>query len=114
MPETKVEYIFKDAYGYRLRGTVQEWDEDDGVWEPLDISSFTTKEFIIKKPDGSTVTVDATFETDGQDGVLIYILPLDSTLFDQVGFYDWQAILANAAQYFPTEIQGFKIDDPIT
>lgn len=113
MPETKVEYIFKDAYGYRLRGTVQEWDDVTDTWTPLDISSFTTKEFIIKKPDGKEVTVPAEWETDGKDGVLIYILPVDSTLFDQVGFYNWQAILANAAQYFPTEIQGFRIDDAI-
>lgn len=113
MTETKVEFIFKDAYGYRLRGTVEEWDEDDDVWAPIDISSFTTKEFKIKKPDGTLVTIPADFETDGEDGVLIYIIPSGSTLFNQVGFYDWQAILANAAQYFPTEIQGFKIDDAI-
>lgn len=113
MAETKVEYIFKDAYGYRLRGTVQEWDDDTDAWTPLDISSFTTKQFKIKKPDNVTVVIDASFETDGTDGVLIYVIPSGSTLFNQVGFYDWQAILANAAQYFPTEIQGFRLDDPI-
>jgi hypothetical protein len=113
MTETKVEFIFKEAYGYRLRGTVEEWNESAGAWAAIDISSFTTKQFKIKKPDGVTVTIPADFETDGTDGVLVYVIPSGSILFNQVGFYDWQAILANAAQYFPTEIQGFKIDDPI-
>ena len=113
MTEGKIEFIFKETYGYRLRGTVEEWDETLNVWSVIDISSFTTKQFRIRKPNGITVTVPADFETNGTDGVLIYIIPSGSTLLDQVGFYDWQAILANTTQYFPTEIQGFKIDDPI-
>lgn len=113
MTESKVEFIFKEAYGYRLRGTVEEWNETIGAWAAIDISSFTTRYFKIKKPNGVTVTLPASFETDGTDGVLIYTVPSGSTLLDQVGFYDWQAILANDAQYFPTEIQGFDIDDPI-
>ncbi len=113
MAETKIEYLFKNAYGYELKAIIEEWDSTTSAWVIVDISGFTTTDFKIKKPDDSIVLLSASFDTDGTDGVLVFTLPLDSTLFDQVGFYDWQAILANGNQFFPTAIRGFKVDDDL-
>jgi hypothetical protein len=38
----------------------------------LDISSATNKQIILKKPDGSSQICDASFFTDGQDGLIYY------------------------------------------
>ena len=113
MTESNFEYIYKDGYGYQLRATIQTYNETTRLWEAADISGFTTKQFKIEKPDREDVTVDASFETDGTDGVLIYTLPEGSTLFDLVGWYQLQAILSNATQYFPTSKVGFTVDDSL-
>lgn len=52
--------------GTLLRGTVKE----NGV--VVDISSATAKKFKLKPPDGPSIVVDASFETNGTDGVLVY------------------------------------------
>ena len=113
MTESNFEFIYKDAYGYQLRATIQTYNETTQLWEVANISGFTTREFKIEKPDRTDVIVPADFETDGTDGILIYILPLDSTLFDQVGWYQMQVILSNATQHFPTSKVGFTVDDPL-
>lgn len=38
----------------------------------VDISSYTTRQFIFKSPSGVKTTKTATFDTDGTDGVLKY------------------------------------------
>jgi len=103
MTETKLEFIFEDAYGYQLKATVTEWNETSGIWEASDISSFTTKQFRIKKPDGSFQTVGADFETDGTDGILVKTVTSAMKLLNQVGWYNMQIILSNELQYFPWE-----------
>jgi hypothetical protein len=45
---------------------------EDGDGTAVNISTATTKEFVFRKPDGSTITRDATFSTDGSNGVLYY------------------------------------------
>ena len=52
--------------GTIIRLTVKE----DGV--AVDLSSATTKELVFKKPNGTTVSKTALFETDGTDGILQY------------------------------------------
>lgn len=42
--------------------------------EPVDISTYTTRQFIFTKPDGTEVTKTATFDTDGTNGVLRYVV----------------------------------------
>lgn len=44
---------------------------DDG--EGVDLSTATLKQFIFKKPDGTTVTKTAAFSTNGADGKLRYV-----------------------------------------
>lgn len=113
MPETRIDFIFKEAYGYEIKTTVVEWDEATSTWVASDISSFTTRNFEIKKPDGTPVTVAADFETDGTDGVLVKTITEAMGILNQVGFYNLQAVLSNASQYFPTQIVGFDVDDPL-
>jgi hypothetical protein len=113
MAESNFEFIYKDAYGYQLRATIQEYDEATELWVPSDISIFTTKQFKIEKPDGASVTLTALFETDGTDGILFYLQLGSSDLFNQAGWYRMQAILSSGTQYFPTSEVGFKVNKPI-
>lgn len=55
----------------------------------LDISSATNKQLIMKKPDGSSQAYDASFFTDGKDG-LIYYRTREGDL-NQAGTYIVQA-----------------------
>ena len=64
-------------YGSVGRLTVTE----DGT--AVDISSYTTRQFIFKKPDGEQVTKTAAFDTNGVNGVLAYTI--EDGLFDQAG-----------------------------
>ena len=57
----------------------------------LDVSSATTKQLIIKKPNGVKITGDASFQTDGTDG-LIYYRTVAGDL-DQAGTYNVQAYI---------------------
>ena len=44
-------------------------DQDDAA---VDVSGATTKEIVFERPDGTSVTRDATFLTDGTDGIVEY------------------------------------------
>jgi len=57
----------------------------------LDISSATTKNIIIEKPDNTLITASATFLTDGKDG-LIYYRTVAGDL-NQAGVYNVQAYI---------------------
>lgn len=51
------------------------WDarllvRQDGV--ALDISSYTTRQYLLRDPSGNEATVTAAFATDGTDGLLSY------------------------------------------
>jgi hypothetical protein len=61
-----VEEIHEDDIGTKFLLTVK-----DGT-SAVDISSATTKQIIFEKPDGTTLTKDATFDSDGSDGKIYY------------------------------------------
>ena len=113
MTELKMEVLFKAAYGYKLEFIIQEWNETTEAWAAADISSFTTLQFVIERPDGTKVTKDADFETDGTDGILSATLTEADGVFTQKGYYQVQAILATTTQHFPTSVYGFDVDDPL-
>ena len=113
MSDLKFEVVFKTAYGYKLEFTIQQWNEITSAWEAADISSFTTLQFIIERPDSTKVTKTAAFETDGTDGILSATLTEADNVFTQKGYYKVQGILATAIQYFPTSIYGFDVDTPL-
>jgi hypothetical protein len=112
MPETRIDIIFKEAYGYQLRAEIVEWDRTTEAWVAADISSFTTHDFEVIKPDGTSFTQTGNFETDGTDGILISTA-IAMGVLDQGGDHKAQVILSNASQYFPTSIFTFFVDNPL-
>jgi hypothetical protein len=87
-------------YGTELRITVK---DDDVV---VDISAATSTEFLIRKPDGTLLTVTADFYTDGTDGVLTYTTVEGDT--DIVGLYKFQARIALGGVFY-TSWATFKV-----
>lgn len=74
-------------YGSVGRLTVTE----DGA--AVDISSFTTLQFIFRAPDGEQTTKTAAFDATGTNGVLAYTI--ESDLFDEAGAW---AVRARASK----------------
>lgn len=73
-------------YGYTK--TITFLDEDGSA---LDISTYTTKSFILVPPDNVRKSITAAFDSDGTDGVLTYTfadgdvhIPGDWTVFARV------------------------------
>jgi hypothetical protein len=88
-------------YGTELRITVK----DDGV--VVDISAATATDFLIRKPDGSLLTVAADFYTDGTDGVLTYTTVEGDT--DAAGLYKFQAKITLGGVFY-TSLATFKVN----
>lgn len=91
--------IHKDDYGWTGKIRVVQ----DAVAQ--NISTYTTRQFIFRKPSGAIATKTATFATDGADGVLQYAV--ESGLVDEVGGWQVQArisksgvVLTSAPIYF--------------
>lgn len=74
-------------YGSVGRLTVTE----DGT--AVDISSFTTLQFVFRGPDGEQTTKTAAFDTNGVNGVLAYTI--EDGLFDEAGAW---AVRAKASK----------------
>lgn len=81
MSESKV---FVGDIGTVIEMTVT--NQDDAV---VDLSTATTKQIILKKPDGTKLTKTASFVTDGTDGKLSYTTA--SGDIDQSGPWQLQA-----------------------
>lgn len=65
---------------------------EDGV--AVDVSDATTMTLTLRKPDGSTVTKDLSFKTDGTDGIVSYtFLAAD---LDVPGTWKYQAYIETA------------------
>lgn len=87
-------------YGTEIRITVKENDV------AIDISSSSITEFLIRKPDGTLLTVNADFYTDGTDGVLTYITVDGDT--DIAGTYKFQARITMGGLFY-TSWATFKV-----
>lgn len=72
----------------------------------VDISSYTTLQFIFRKPDGTTVAKPASFLTDGSDGILTYTV--EAGLIDVVGSWYVQARLSKTGAQLTGEAILFK------
>jgi hypothetical protein len=72
-------------------GTNIELTVKDETNTVVDISTATTKQLIFRKPNGTLLTKNATFTTDGTDGK-IYITTVAGDL-DQVGVWYTQAYI---------------------
>jgi len=74
----------------------------------VDISSATsTKQIILKKPDGTKLTNSATFSSDGTNGVMYYTT-VDGDL-DVAGIWKLQGKVVITAGTFSTDIYSFKV-----
>ena len=72
-------------------GTVVEVAVKDENGAALDVSTATTKDIILKKPDGTMLTKAASFTTDGSDGMIEFTSL--ATDFDKPGDYRLQAYI---------------------
>lgn len=97
--------VRKNAIGVKIDVTVKE----DGT--AINLSSVTTKNYIVTKPDGTTqVTWAASFITDGTNGQLRYTTV--SGDLDQVGRYQLQVDLAFPSSFTGrTDIGTFYVED---
>ena len=74
----------------------------------VDISSATsTKQIILKKPDGTKLTNTATFFLDGTDGIMYYST-VDGDL-DVPGVWKLQGKVVITAGTFSTDVYSFKV-----
>ena len=74
----------------------------------VDISSATsTKQIILKKPDGTKLTKAATFLSDGTDGIMYYST-VDGDL-DVPGVWKLQGKVVITGGPFSTDIYSFKV-----
>lgn len=93
-------------------GTIIEVTIKDGA-SVLDISSFTTKQFIFKRPDNTTVTKNASFSTDGSDGKLRYTIVSGDLNQQGLGNTDnpWklQVYLATVTNNWRSDIISFDV-----
>lgn len=67
--------------------------EDSGT--AIDISGASAMQFLVLKPDGTTATWTAAFDTDGTDGVIKYTTVADD--LDQAGVWYIQAKITFAS-----------------
>lgn len=95
------ENIQVDDYGWVGKLTCQQ----DGT--AVDISSYTTKQFILTDPDGTAATKTALFDTDGTDGVLKYTT-VDGDI-DTAGNWHVQARIAKAGSELTSDPVAFYV-----
>lgn len=88
-------------YGTIIYGTIS---DSSGT---IDISSATTKQIILLRPDGTKVQEDATFVTDGTDGRLSYTI--QSTDFSLAGIWRVQWYIVMTSGSWKTDIKTFKV-----
>ena len=86
-------------------GTVLEVEvrEDDVA---LDVSDATTKQILLRKPDGTTVAKTATFSSDGTDGRIRYVT-VEGDL--TAGRWAIQGKVVTPSGTWATEIEAFKV-----
>ncbi len=103
--------IFKTDYGHTLDVEVNEYDELTGSSSPADLSLYTVKKIIIKKPDGTVVFLDAEIPSGiGFESHLEATTP--SGLLSAVGYYIGTVLLENELQQFHSSEFGFNVTLP--
>lgn len=73
----------------------------------IDISSADTKQIILKKPSGSTLTKTAVFTTDGSDGKIQYVI--ESGDVDEVGTWKIQGKVVIGSYEWHSNFESFKV-----
>ena len=99
--------IRKDDIGTIFRGTI--CDQDGDV---VDVSGATTKQLHILRLDATSLEEDASFYTDGTDGILQYTT-VDGDI-NICGVYKLQWYVVLPAGSWKTNIVTFKVHDNLT
>ncbi len=73
----------------------------------VDLSTSTAKSIVIKKPDGTSTSYTATFETDGTDGIVYYNCATSD--LDIHGIYQIQAHIVFGSRTFRSTIESFRV-----
>lgn len=79
--------------------------KDDDV--AVDLSTATTKQLIFRKPDGTKLTKNASFVTDGTDGKLKYVSV--SGDLNEAGYWKLQAYIAIGSNAWKTNTTIFRV-----
>jgi hypothetical protein len=93
--------IHKDMVGVQFIVTIT----DNNVVE--DISSASVKQLWFKKPNGTLLTKDATYVTDGTDGKIYYTS--ESGDLNDDGTWELQGYVVQGSSIWYTDIQCFKV-----
>ena len=88
--------------GTIFRVTIQDSNE-----VAVDISDATGKNIIFKKPDGSNIVKDATFYTNGADGIIQYTAV--SGDIDAIGAWKIQAQVTTPSGFWSSSFETFKV-----
>jgi len=97
------EDIHVDDYGWIGKLTLQQ----DGT--ALDISSYTTLQYILKDPSKVTSTKVAAFDSDGTDGILKYTIAAAD--IDEVGNWYVQARVSKIGAVLTSDWHQFQVQD---
>jgi hypothetical protein len=74
---------------------------------PFDVSRASLVQYLFQKPDGSMLTVNASFVNDGTDGQVVYITgPSD---FDQPGTWSHQVYIVIGSSHKYSNTTRFKV-----
>lgn len=107
------EIFKKTSYGHSIEFQMVNIDDITKEVEVVDLSSFTDVDFIIERPDGTTVELTGGFITDGTDGWIKATVTAGDGVFTQIGHYKVEPILSNATSYFPAEIITIYVGQPL-
>lgn len=73
----------------------------------VDVSTAVSQELTFLKPDGTKITVNTSFLTDGTDGVIQYLTEIND--LDQDGTWKLQAHIVLPTGEWYTDIESFKV-----
>jgi hypothetical protein len=96
--------IRKNDIGTIFYGTIL--DQDSSA---ADLSSATTKQIKLLRPDGTSVEKDASFQTDGTDGILEYTTVSGDLSVCGVWKIQWYVVLSGGT--WRTDVKTFKVYD---
>lgn len=83
-------------------------DQDDVA---IPIQTATVKKFYFRKPDGTEISVNASFFTDGSDGILVYQTIADQ--INQIGVWSLEPYVEITAGHFTGSTVKFLVKDII-
>lgn len=94
--------LIKSNYGSTIVLTIK--DQDGAV---VDVSGASAKTITFRKPDGSSVTKNLSFTTDGSDGKVEYTF--QTGVLDTVGLWQYEVTITLPSGPFTSQPLGFRV-----